>query len=117
MISIVDDDAWARKGLSDLIQSLGYTARTFESAEQFIESGSVEQTSCLITDLRMPGLSGLDLLNRLRRDGHRVPLIIMTAFRTEIHSEIALAGGATCILLKPIDEESLVASLALALKH
>ena len=69
MISIVDDDAWARSGLADLILSLGYEVRSFESAEQFIQSDSIKDTACLITDLHMPGISGLDLQSFLRREG------------------------------------------------
>ena len=65
VISIVDDDAWARSGLADLILSLGYEVRAFESAEQFIQSDSITDTACLITDLNMPGLSGLDLQKRI----------------------------------------------------
>jgi FixJ family two-component response regulator len=116
-ISIVDDDAWSRRGLGDLIQSLGYTARTFASAEEFVESGSIEETSCVITDLWMPGLSGLQLQSRLRDEGHNIPLIVMTAYPTKNHREQAFAGGATGFLSKPLDEESLVACLAHALKE
>jgi len=116
-ISIVDDDAWARRGLGDLIQSLGYETRLFASAEQFVESGSIEDTSCLITDLWMPGLSGLQLQSRLRNEGHHIPLIVMTAYPTESHRAQAFAGGATCFLSKPLDEESLVACLDHALKQ
>jgi len=116
-ISIVDDDAWSRRGLGDLIQSLGYTARTFASAEEFVESGSIEDTSCLITDLWMPGLSGLQLQSRLRDEGHHIPLIVMTAYPTKNHREQAFAGGATGFLSKPLDEEALVACLARALKE
>jgi FixJ family two-component response regulator len=115
IISIVDDSAWVRKGLGDLIQSLGYTARTYASAEQFVESGSIRDTSCVITDLSMPGLSGLELHRQLRRDGHAVPLIIMSAHPVEGQCARALAEGATGFLLKPPDEDALLACLALAL--
>jgi len=113
----VDDDAWARRGLGDLIQSLGYETRLFASAEQFVESGSIEDTSCLITDLWMPGLSGLQLQSRLRDEGHRIPLIFMTASPTESHRAQAIARGATCFLSKPLDEDSLVACLTHALQQ
>jgi FixJ family two-component response regulator len=112
MISIVDDDAWARRGLGDLIQSLGYRARTFASAEEFVASGSVDDSSCLITDLHMPGLSGLDLQNRLRHEGHSIPVIILTAYPEEHYRAQALAGGAACFLEKPLDEAALLACLA-----
>ena len=86
---------WSRRGLGDLIRSLGYPARVFESAEQFVDSGSVDDNGCLITDLHMPGLSGLDLQDRLRRDGHRIPVIILTAYPEERHRALALRGGVT----------------------
>jgi FixJ family two-component response regulator len=111
-ISIVDDDPWARRGLGDLVRSLGYMVRTFASAEEFVESGSVDDSSCLITDLHMPGLGGIDLQERLRQDGHRIPVIILTAYPEEHHRAQAFAGGATGFLAKPLDEGALVACLA-----
>ena len=114
MISIVDDDCWARSGLESLVQSLGYTTRTFESAEQFIESSSIDETACVITDLHMPGLSGLELQSRLRREGHDTPIIFVTAYPSEQHCSRALENGAIAFLLKPLDEASLVACLARA---
>ena len=112
LISIVDDDPWARKGLGDLIRSLGYTARTFASAQEFVTSGSADDSSCLITDLHMPGLNGIDLQHLLRQEGHRIPVIILTAYPDEHHRQQALAGGATGFLAKPLDEAALVACLA-----
>ena len=117
VISIVDDDAWARSGLADLILSLGYEVRAFESAEQFIESDSIKETACLITDLHMPGLSGLDLQSHLRRKGHRTPVIFVTAYPNDKHREQALAEGAVGFLTKPYDERSLVACLTQAIVH
>lgn len=114
VISIVDDDAWARSGLADLILSLGYEVRSFESAEQFIQSDSVNDTACLITDLNMPGLSGLDLQSHLRRQGYRTPVIFVTAYPSDKHREQALADGAIGFLTKPYDEKSLAACLTRA---
>jgi FixJ family two-component response regulator len=111
-ISIVDDDLWSRRGLGDLIRSLGYMVRTFASAEEFVASGSVDECSCLITDLHMPGLNGIELQDRLRHDGHRIPVIILTAYPDEHHRARAFAGGATGFLEKPLDEGALVACLA-----
>jgi FixJ family two-component response regulator len=116
VISIVDDDAWARSGLSDLILSLGYEVRAFESAEQFIQSGRIQETACLITDLNMPGLSGLDLQSHLRERGHRTPVIFVTAYPSDRHRERALADGAAGFLSKPFDEKSLVACLTRAIQ-
>lgn len=113
IISIVDDDDWARSGLGDLISSLGYRTRTFASADEFVASGSVDDSSCLITDLHMPGLNGLDLQDRLRQDGYRIPIIIVTAYPEEHHRAQAFAGGAAYFLTKPLDEAALVACLAL----
>ena len=112
VISIVDDDAWARSGLEDLILSLGYKTLTFESAEQFIQSGDIEQTTCLITDLQMPGWSGLELQSHLRREGYRTPIIFVTAFPTEQHRARAFEEGAIGFLNKPFDAQSLVDCLA-----
>jgi FixJ family two-component response regulator len=112
IISIVDDDDWARSGLGDLISALGYTTRTFASADEFVASGSVDDSSCLITDLHMPGLNGLDLQDRLRQDGHRIPIIILTAYPQEHHRAQAFAGGAAYFLTKPLDETALAACLA-----
>ena len=112
VISIVDDDAWARSGLEDLILSLGYKTLTFESAEQFIQSGDIDQTACLITDLQMPGWSGLELQRHLRREGYRIPIIFVTAFPTEQHRARALEDGAIGFLNKPFDAQSLVDCLA-----
>jgi len=116
MICIVDDDAWARSGLGDLILSLGYRARTFGSAEEFVQSGSIDKTSCLITDLHMPGLSGLELQSRLRSEGRRTPIIFVTAYPSEKHRALAFADGATGFLVKPLDEQSLIDCLALAIE-
>src|ERR1044071_1488443 len=115
VISIVDDDAWARSGLADLILSLGYEVRAFESAEQFIQSDSIKDTACLITDLHMPGISGIDPQSFLRSKGHNTPIIFVTAYPNEKHRQQALAEGAAGFLTKPYDERSLVACLTRAM--
>jgi FixJ family two-component response regulator len=114
MISVVDDDAWAREGLQDLIAAIGYEVRTFESAEEFVVSGNIAETECLITDLNMPGMSGLELQAHLRSAGHRTPIIIVTAYPTEEHRTRALKDRATSFLTKPLDERMLVGCLAQA---
>jgi FixJ family two-component response regulator len=114
MISIVDDDNWARDGIRELVESLGYRAISFISAEQFLESNFVDKTSCLITDLQMPGLSGLDLQRELRRMGYGIPIIFITAYPDEKRREDALGAGAIGFLSKPFDEQSLIDCLALA---
>lgn len=114
IVSIVDDDAWSRNGLEDLVLSLGYRALTFESAEQFVQSGDIEQTDCLITDLRMPGWSGLELQSHLRRAGHRIPTIFVTTYPNDAQRARALEEGAIGFLDKPCDEQALIACLVRA---
>jgi FixJ family two-component response regulator len=115
IVCIVDDDAWSRRGLADLVSSLGYPARVFESAEQFVESGSIDETACLITDLHMPGASGLDLQSHLRREGHRVPVILVTGSPIDDERALACASGVACVLPKPLDERLLIACLTLTM--
>jgi len=114
MICIVDDDNWARDGLADLLLAFGYETCAFESAETFLESRAVDQAACLITDLRMPGLSGLDLQRILRREGHAIPIIFVTAHANEANRASAFEDGALCFLAKPYDHRALVDCLALA---
>jgi FixJ family two-component response regulator len=116
MISVVDDDDWARGGLQSLIAAIGYEVRTFESAEEFVASGSIAGTACLVTDLNMPGMSGLELQAHLRSRGHTTPIIIVTAYPTEEHRTHALKDSATSFLTKPLDERVLVGCLAQAIK-
>jgi len=114
-IFIVDDDDFARESLRDLIESLGYEVATFESAERFLEAACLAETSCLITDLQMPGLSGLDLQSRLIVEGHCVPVIFITAFPEERFQRRALNAGAVGFLTKPFDENALISCLERAL--
>jgi FixJ family two-component response regulator len=115
MISIVDDDGVVREATADLVSSLGYKTQTFASGEAFLESGQLEQTSCLITDIQMPGLNGLELQSRLLADGYRIPVIFITAFPTASAQQRAMSAGAVAFLSKPFEEISLVQSLAAAL--
>jgi FixJ family two-component response regulator len=110
LISIVDDDALARDGIKELVESLGYKARTFISAEHFLESRVIAETACVITDLQMPGLNGLELQEALR-----IPIILITAFPNGKHRNRALEGGALGFLSKPFDEASLIQCLTAAL--
>ena len=79
-ISIVDDDPSAREGITDLVRSMGFEAQAFERAEDFLKSGHLDRTDCLITDMRMPGMSGLELHDRLVTSGVSIPTIVITAF-------------------------------------
>jgi tungstate transport system substrate-binding protein len=115
LISIVDDDALARDGTRELVESLGYQTTTFESAEDFLKSSMVPDTACLITDLQMPGLSGLELQDALRSQGYHTPVILITAFANEKHRTRALDNGAVGFLSKPFDEASLIKCLTAAI--
>jgi len=115
-ISIVDDDELARDGIGALVESLGYNAVTFTSAEHFLRSDVIAETTCLITDMQMPGLSGLELQEALRSQGYQTPVIVITAYPNEKHRTRALANGAVGFLSKPFDEKSLIECLATAIK-
>jgi FixJ family two-component response regulator len=115
-IAVVDDDAFVRESLEDLITSLGHRVRTFESADQFLESGDVADTSCLITDLQMEGRSGLDLQQHLLVNGHGTPVIFLTGFPEERARALALDRGAVAFLSKPCEEANLLRFLDVALR-
>jgi FixJ family two-component response regulator len=115
LISIVDDDESMRESTKGLVRSLGYQAETFASAEDFLQSDSVDGTSCLIADVQMPGLSGLDLQRDLIGRGVRLPTIFITAFPEEGTRDRALKAGAAGFLDKPFSEESLLRCLDTAL--
>jgi FixJ family two-component response regulator len=117
MISIVDDDLFARSATENLVASLGYDVVAFASAEEFLASGHADDTSCLITDVAMPGLTGLDLQQRLIDDGKCVPIIFMTAFFSQRAQAQAFAGGAVCFLAKPYQETCLIKCLNTALNR
>ena len=115
MVSFLDDDEYAREAMGDLVQSLGYEIATFESAEHYLDSGRLAETSCLITDLNMPGLNGLELQSRLIANGDSTPVIFVTAFPEEKFRERAMNAGAVGFLSKPFDENSLIHCLETAL--
>jgi FixJ family two-component response regulator len=114
MISIVDDDPIARRATEELLLSLGYDVAGFASAESFPEAEEAKGAACLIADVKMPGLSGLDLQQRLIADGNRLPIIFTTAFSSENVRAQALAAGAVGFLGKPYDERALIECLSKA---
>jgi FixJ family two-component response regulator len=116
LVSIVDDDESVREATRGLVRSLGLAAATFASAEEFLRSDRVGDTSCLITDVQMPGLSGVDLQSCLIAQGHRTPIIFITAFPEDSVRTRVLNAGAIGFLSKPFDEECLIDCLDLALK-
>lgn len=117
MVSIVDDDPLAREGIRELVESLGYKALAFVSAQDFLQSGAIAATGCLITDLQMPGLSGLDLQERLQAQGYRTPVILITAYPNEKHRSRAMSAGAIGFLSKPFEEQCLVDCLSVAMSR
>ena len=116
LISVIDDDDWAREGIKELVLSLGYQVVAFASAEEFVDSHTIDRTSCIVTDLQMPGLSGVDLQELLRTGGYDTPIIVVTAYPDEKNRVRAIAGGAVGFLNKPFDERSLIECLGVALR-
>ncbi len=115
MISIVDDDASVREALKDLIRAMGFSVETFASAEDFLSSGDLSKTDFLITDMRMPGMSGLELHQRLRAMGVPMPMVLITAFADEKEKARALQAGIMGYLTKPFNEAELLAKIRAAL--
>ena len=115
IVSVVDDDPMVRDSTVDLLNSYGYTALGFESAEDFIHSGEVANTGCLITDQQLPGMSGTDLQKYLCAAGYRTPVIFITAYPIPTVRERALAAGAIAYLTKPFDDAVLWDCLQTAL--
>jgi FixJ family two-component response regulator len=108
MISIIDDDASVRAATHRLVRSLGYAAHTFASADAFLRSSQLNDTCCVIADVHMPGMSGIELQNLLQTQGHRLPIIFITAFPEESVRAQALEAGAACFLSKPFDAGTLI---------
>jgi FixJ family two-component response regulator len=108
IISIVDDDASVREGLADLVSSMGYQAETFRRAEHFLQSHWLRNTSCLIADIQMPEMTGLELYSALVDLGINVPTILITAFPNNDDRGRALDAGVSCYLTKPFEKGELI---------
>jgi FixJ family two-component response regulator len=117
MISIIDDDKSVRDAANMLLKSLGYATETFASAEEFLQSGRLHDTSCLITDVQMPGMGGVNLQSHLIANGHCMPVIFVTAYPDKTTRERVLGAGACGYLSKPFREENLIACLDKALER
>ena len=115
MISIIDDDASVRAAIENLLSSLGYLALSFGSAEEFLQSDQLNDTECVIADVNMPVMNGVELLVRFRELREGVPFIFITAFPEEAISKKALNAGATWLLTKPFEKDSLIQRLESAL--
>src|SRR6266849_3648498 len=116
VVSIVDDDDLMRSALQGLLKAVGLPARTFASAEEFLESGQQHETACLIADIRMSGMSGLELQARLNAERIRIPTIFITAHGDERMRMQALRAGAVEFLAKPFDNKALLESVRAALE-
>jgi len=109
----VDDDASVCEALQGLVEAFGFAAEAFSSAEEFLQSERLNDTACLIADVQLPGMSGLQLQNHLNVSSYRIPIIIITAFPGDDRG--ALAAGAICFLRKPVVKEDLLTCIRLAL--
>jgi FixJ family two-component response regulator len=117
LIAIVDDDDLMRNALQGLLKSVGLPARVFASAEEFLQSGQHRQTACLIADIRMPGMSGLELQAKLNAECCRIPTIFITAHGDVKMRMQALRAGAVEFLAKPFDDEVLLENVRVALDN
>jgi FixJ family two-component response regulator len=115
VIAIVDDDESFRRATTSFVRSLGYGTAAFDSAEAFLKSDRVSETDCLITDVQMPGMTGIELQGRLIAQGHSLPIIFITAFPEIKARTQALAAGAVGFLSKPFNDENLITCLNEAL--
>jgi FixJ family two-component response regulator len=111
LISIVDDDPVVRSATADLLDSLGYTTLSFESAEEFLDSGHIKSTACLITDQQLPGLTGTELQAQLNAEGYQTPIIFISAFPEPNIQRQALDAGAVAFLSKPFEQTDLLSSV------
>jgi FixJ family two-component response regulator len=116
VISIIDDDPSVREGTMDLLNSMGLAAEAFERANDFLNSNGLHRTSCLIADVQMPGMTGLELHNRLVGSGNVIPTILITAFPNDRDRTRALQNGVGWYLTKPFSENELLACIREALK-
>src|SRR5258706_12417625 len=116
LVAIVDDDDLMRSALKGLTKSVGLPAQAFASSEEFLDSGKQHQAACLIADIRMPGISGLELQARLNADHCRIPTIFITPHGDEKMRMQALRAGAVEFMAKPFDDEALLESVRAALE-
>ena len=114
---VVDDDESVRESLPDLLREFGFAARAFSSANEFLSSGCVDETSCLILDIAMPGMSGPELQQELKRRGQEIPTIFITGQRDETIRARVLKQGAAGFLLKPFSDADLLAAIKTALQN
>lgn len=116
-VSVVDDDESVRQAIEGLLRSVGLGVASFASAEEFLRSDGLASTECLVLDLRMPGMDGLQLQQRLNLGGHRFPVVILTAHGDGDARAQALRAGAVAFLQKPFDSDALIATVTSARKR
>jgi len=116
MVFIVDDDESVRRALTRLMKSAGLEARAFSSAADFLSQGCQDAQSCLILDMRMPGMDGLELQEKLRESACRIPIVFITAHEDAVAREQAMRGGALAFLQKPFEDQVLIDAVNLALR-
>jgi FixJ family two-component response regulator len=116
LIAVVDDDESVRKAVKGVLKSSGLKAQTFASAEEFLESTQHATTACLITDVQMPGISGLELQAALAKANDRIPIIFITAYRNARTQTQAMGAGAIAFLGKPFDDEVLLENVRAAIQ-
>src|SRR5258706_388168 len=117
LISIIDDDESVRRTTTRLIESFGFRAAAFESGEMFLSSGELNDTSCLIVDVRMPGMNGLQLQTELAAADCRIPIIFITAYDDNESRRRAMQAGAVAFLAKPFSDEQLLQWIRSALRQ
>src|SRR6202034_3033041 len=117
LVAIVDDDDLIRSALQGMLKSVGFPSQAFASAEEFLKSGQQQETACLIADIRMPGMSGLELQAKLNAEHCRIPTIFITAHGDTKMRMQALRAGAVEFLAKPFDDEVLLGSVRAALEN
>ena len=117
LVCVVDDDESVRESLPDLIKEFGFAARAFSSAEEFLSSEVVDETSCLILDIAMPGMGGLKLREELKRRGREIPIIFITGQRDETIRDRVLKHRVAGFLLKPFNDTDLLAAIKTALQR
>jgi FixJ family two-component response regulator len=111
LVSVVEDDRFFRDSMGRLMRSLGYTVEAFPSAADFLASPRLAETACLIADVHMPVMSGIELCRRLIHAGHAIPTILVTAYPNDADRERALDDGVVCYLRNPVNEQRLIRCL------
>ena len=114
-VSIVDDDPAVRDSVKMLLESYGWETRTFASAEDFLDGHQPGQTGCIVLDMHMPGMNGVELQEQLKRMHSPIPIIVVTAYREDLMIKRAMQAGACAVLLKPFKEEDLLDNIKKAL--